>query len=65
MKRQGRIAAQGSWTIFKWPLSVAVLSLIGLASALIGDGWFDAISWLSLGSTIVLMIAAWRGWSAA
>lgn len=31
--------------IFVMPLLLAVLSLIGLLSALLGDGWWDRLSW--------------------
>ena len=47
------------WNIFRWPLLIGLVSLVGLVSALVGDG-----SWAALGATIVLMTAAWRGWSA-
>lgn len=48
-----------TWQIFRWPLAVAILSLVGLLSALIGDGWNDLVSWLALGLTLGLMITAW------
>jgi hypothetical protein len=51
---------QSGWRIFRWPLAVAIVSVIGLLSALIGDDWFDVVSWVALGSTVALMIAAWR-----
>lgn len=57
-------AAQTGWRIFRWPLLIAVTSIIGLVSALVGDGWYDALSWASLGACVILMVAAWRGWSA-
>jgi hypothetical protein len=56
---------QGKWRIFRWPLGIGCASAIGLVSALIGDGLFDLVSWITLGLTIIVMIAAWRGWSAA
>lgn len=45
------------WGIFRWPLVLALASVIGLLSALLGDGWADALSWLMLGAvpaTIVI-----------
>jgi len=45
------------WSIFRWPLVLALASVIGLLSALLGDGWADALSWLMLGAvpaTIVI-----------
>jgi hypothetical protein len=43
--------------IFAWPLAVAVLSTLGLVSALTGDGWRDAVSWLGLGAPVLAV--AW------
>ena len=45
------------WSILRWPLVLALASVIGLLSALLGDGWADALSWLMLGAvpaTIVI-----------
>lgn len=43
------------WMIFRWPLLLALLSLFGLISALVGDGLYDLLSWLSLGVPLVLL----------
>ncbi|MGI3131657.1 hypothetical protein ACRSLK_14800 [Halopseudomonas pachastrellae] len=48
------------WQIFRAPLLLALLSIIGLVAALIGDGLLDLVSWLTLGST--LLVIAWY-WS--
>ncbi len=40
--------------IFTWPLVIGVLSTVGLISALVGDGFWDAVSWLALLLPIVL-----------
>ena len=42
--------------IFTVPLVVAVISLVGLLSALVGDDWWDAVSWLTLGIPIALYL---------
>jgi hypothetical protein len=34
--------------IFVWPLVVSVVSVVGLVCALVGDGSWDVVSWLSL-----------------
>ena len=34
---------------FRIPILLALLTAAGLASALVGDGLWDAISWLALG----------------
>jgi hypothetical protein len=48
--------------IFAVPLVVAAISLVGLLSALIGDDWWDAVSWLTLGIpiTLYLIFYYWR-----
>lgn len=50
---------RGLWMIFRWPLLLAVLSLFGLLSALIGDELYDLLSWLSLGVPVVLLGLVW------
>ncbi|WAB93266.1 hypothetical protein OSS47_04590 [Pseudomonas citronellolis] len=46
------------WRVFRWPLALAVLSLVGLISALVGDGPWDALSWFALGVPLVVILAA-------
>lgn len=50
---------RGLWMIFRWPLLLAVLSLFGLISALVGDEVYDLMSWLSLGIPLVLLGWVW------
>lgn len=52
---------RGHWRVFRWPLLTAVLSLIGLVAALVGDGVYDGVSWVLLGGLVAVMAAAWRG----
>lgn len=40
--------------IFAIPLVLGALSCVGLMSALIGDGIWDGVSWLTLGIPILL-----------
>jgi|APAra7269096714_1048519.scaffolds.fasta_scaffold44923_2 hypothetical protein len=35
--------------IFRMPLLIGIVSTIGLVSALLGDGIWDALSWAALG----------------
>jgi hypothetical protein len=42
--------------IFAAPIAIGVLSTIGLLAALIGDGWWDAVSWLSLALPVLLYL---------
>ncbi len=41
------------------PAWIALASLVGLVSALIGDGLFDLISWVIFSGLIVLFVRAW------
>lgn len=45
------------WRIFRIPLLLAAVSLVGLVSALLGDGLWDALSWAAL--TLPLAVIAW------
>ena len=40
--------------IFLIPLVLGVLSSVGLISALVGDGVWDGVSWITLGIPILL-----------
>ena len=42
--------------IFAGPIMVGALSIVGLLAALIGDGWWDAVSWLSLALPVLLYL---------
>ncbi|MES2821414.1 MAG: hypothetical protein V4812_20765 [Pseudomonadota bacterium] len=42
---------------FALPLVIGLLSLLGLLSALFGDGWWDAAAWLGLG--IPALLGCW------
>ncbi len=48
--------------LWLWPLLLGVLTLSGLLSALVSDGWGDVWSWLALGLPVAVM--AWFGWFA-
>lgn len=52
--------ARSGWRIFRWPLAIGIANVVGLLSALIGDGWYDMLSWLLLGGLLLLMVAAYR-----
>jgi hypothetical protein len=43
--------------IFGAPLAIGALGLVGLTSALLGDGWLDVVSWIAL--SIPLAILVW------
>ena len=44
--------------IFRWPLLLGALTAIGLASALLGDGGWDALSWAVMAAPLAVL--AWK-----
>lgn len=42
---------------FAIPTAIAIISIVGLLGALVGDGWLDAISWAGL--LVPLLVIAW------
>jgi hypothetical protein len=42
-------------SVFGAPLILGALSALGLASALIGDGLLDVLSWLALGLPVAVV----------
>lgn len=45
--------------MFAVPIVLGLLSAIGLTAALLGDGLWDALSWLALGVPIAAIAFAW------
>jgi len=45
---------QTNGQIFAIPIVLGVLSIIGLVSALVGDGVWDGVSWVTLAIPILL-----------
>ncbi|MFD1143305.1 hypothetical protein ACFQ4C_19410 [Larkinella insperata] len=45
------------WRVWTVPIILAILSLVGLIAALVGDGLLDFVSWLTLG--IPLVVIGW------
>ena len=46
--------------IFGWPAAIFLIGIIGLVSALTGDGWRDGLSWLALASPVAALAWAMR-----
>jgi hypothetical protein len=44
------------WQIFAIPLLLGILTTVGLVAALVGDGIWDALSWLTLGVPIAVTL---------
>lgn len=44
--------------IFAVPAVLGLLAAVGLVSALVGDGLFDAVSWICLGAPLAIAAIA-------
>ncbi|NVL33547.1 hypothetical protein E0I00_15130 [Pseudomonas syringae pv. actinidiae] len=44
------------WKTFAIPGVLAVLTATGLFAALLGDGWWDTLAWLAMGSASVFSV---------
>ena len=49
---------QSTGDIFRWPLWLGTLTVVGLASALFGDDGWDALSWTAL--AVPLAALGWK-----
>ncbi|GKQ54348.1 hypothetical protein [Bradyrhizobium sp. Ce-3] len=55
------VAHRSLTQIFAAPLVIAIVSTVGLISALVGDGVWDAVSWVALGLPVLLyLVFIWR-----
>ncbi|MDH0730227.1 DUF4175 domain-containing protein [Pseudomonas sichuanensis] len=53
--------SQSTGRIFAWPALVALLSVVGLFAALLGDGIWDSLAWIGLGASALLGLSGfWR-----
>jgi hypothetical protein len=48
--------------VFAAPLVLAVLGIVGLISALVGDDIWDMLSWVTLALPVVAILHFWLGW---
>jgi len=46
--------------LWRWPIVLGAVTATGLLAALLGDGLWDALSWLTLATP--LAVAAWCVW---
>ncbi|MBC9744586.1 hypothetical protein [Pseudomonas syringae] len=44
------------WRTFAIPAVIALLIGVGLFAALLGDGWWDMLAWLGMGTAALLSI---------
>ncbi|BCN36778.1 hypothetical protein HF896_00700 [Alicycliphilus denitrificans] len=52
--------AQTAAEIFRVPILLGLATAVGLVSALVGDGVWDALSWLALAAPAAAVAWAWR-----
>jgi hypothetical protein len=43
------------WRILRAPAAVALISVTGLAAALLGDGWWHVLAWLLLAVPVLVI----------
>lgn len=60
MKARVKSRVRSLWDVFAAPLVLGVLSLVGLVSALAGDGLADWLSWVALAVPVVTVVWAMR-----
>ena len=51
-------ATSVSRPVWRIPLVLAALTVLGLVAGLLGDGWLDVLSWVGLG--IPALIGCWK-----
>lgn len=52
-----------NWKLWGAPIVLGISTTIGLVSALVGDGWWDAVSAITLGAPVA--IGLYYGWRRA
>jgi hypothetical protein len=57
------MTSRSTLRLWGWPVVLGLLTLSGLLSALVWDGWGDTWSWVGLGVPVAAM--AWDGWRRA
>lgn len=45
-----------SWRVWGWPIALGAASAAGLVAALVGDGAWDAVSWITLAAPVVVTV---------
>ena len=54
-----RKTANSTFAIFRMPLLIGIVSTVGLASALLGDGIWDVFSWMTLAVPVAVGMFFW------
>jgi hypothetical protein len=45
--------------VWRWPLLINIMALIGIIAALVGHYWLDMLSWFCLGTSVALIFYAY------
>jgi hypothetical protein len=53
------VSPRALWTLWGWPVAIAIVSAIGLVGALVGDDGWDWLGWFGLG--VPTVAALWFG----
>lgn len=48
-----------SWRVWRWPVALNVITIVGLIAPLIGDGYWDVVSWVVFG--LLVAVSLWYG----
>ena len=48
-------ARRNFWQVFGAPIVLGVVSIVGLIAALIGNGFYDAVSWITLSIPVIVI----------
>jgi hypothetical protein len=50
-----------NWKLWGVPLALGISTAVGLGAALVGDGWWDAVSAVALGAPVAVGLRyGWR-----
>jgi hypothetical protein len=60
MRRGARTHDKAPVAIWPVPIALGLISAIGLVAALLGDGWLNVLSWLSLALPLLVIAVYWR-----
>jgi hypothetical protein len=51
-----KVKHSSNWSVFAHPIWMGLLLAAGLFAALMGDGWWDSLSWIGMGVPVVFSV---------
>jgi cation transport ATPase len=48
-------ARRSFWQVFGVPIVLGAVSIVGLIAALVGNGFYDAVSWITLSIPVIVI----------